>query len=107
MDATVVKDTNPFPVLIFSPGNGTNIEFYTSLASEIASHRYIVIGVNHPYDLPAVELARGRIEVRTADLLFVLDQVLKGEPRLWFDLDPGGAQFLKQVFVHAMDAHFE
>jgi dienelactone hydrolase len=97
-DAAVAKSTNPFPVLIFSPGNGTNIEFYTSLASEIASHGYIVIGLNHPYDVPAVELSGGqiapydrdqwlldseahqtyiteRIKVRTADLLFVLNQL--------------------------------
>jgi predicted dienelactone hydrolase len=98
LDSAVVKAANPFPVLMFSPGNGTNVEFYTSLASEIASHGYIVIGLNHPYDVPAVELSNGqiapydkdqwllnaeahqayiteRIKVRTADLLFVLDQL--------------------------------
>lgn len=98
LDAAVAKAANPFPVLIFSPGNGTNIEFYTSLASEIASHGYIVIGLNHPYDVPAVELSNGqiapydkdqwllnveqhqaysteRVKVRTADLIFVLDQL--------------------------------
>jgi len=89
---------NSFPVVLLSPGNGTNIEFYTSLASEIASHGYIVVGMNHPHDVPAVELSNGeiaaydasqwlldanahqaytaeRIKVRTADVLFVLDQL--------------------------------
>ena len=84
--------------LILSPGNGTNIEFYNSLASEIASHGYIVVGLNHPYDVAAVELSNGkvapydkdqwslepsayqvytaeRIKVRTADVLFALDQL--------------------------------
>lgn len=98
LDAEPIKDQNPFPVILLSPGNGTNIEFYTSLASEIASHSYIVVGINHPHDVPAVELSNGevaaydasqwlldanahqaytaeRIKVRTADVLFVLAQL--------------------------------
>jgi len=84
--------------VLFSPGNGTNIEFYSSLAGEIASHGYIVVGINHPYDVAAVELSNGsvapydkhqwllspseheaytaeRIKVRIADVLFALDQL--------------------------------
>jgi len=98
LNAELLKGQGPYPVLILSPGNGTNIEFYASLASEIASHGYIVVGLNHPYDVPAVELSNGdiapydksqwllepkehaaytfdRINVRTADVLFVLDQL--------------------------------
>jgi hypothetical protein len=97
-DAVPVKAENPFPVVILSPGNGTNIEFYSILSSEIASHGYIVVGLNHPYDVPAVELSNGevatydkeqwlldaadhqayiaeRIKVRTADILFTLEQL--------------------------------
>ena len=61
MDAEVAKSQMHYPVIILSPGNGTNIEFYASLASEIASHGYIVAGLNHPYDVPAVELSNGDI----------------------------------------------
>jgi hypothetical protein len=97
-NAELANDETSYPVMIFSPGNGTNIEFYTILASEIASQGYIVIGLNHPYDVAAVELSNGevapynksqwsleppahqayiseRIKVRTADILFVLDQL--------------------------------
>ncbi|HET9906094.1 MAG TPA: hypothetical protein VFQ23_05625 [Anaerolineales bacterium] len=97
-DAEPLRNQIPFPVVMLSPGNGTNMEFYSSLASEIASHGYIVIGINHPYDVPAVELSNGdvapydkdqwsldmtahqrytreRIKVRTADILFVLEQL--------------------------------
>lgn len=96
LDSDPVKE--PFPVVILSPGNGTNIEFYSILASEIASHGYIVIGINHPHDVAAVELSGGevapydkaqwsldlqahqaytadRIKVRTADVLFALDRL--------------------------------
>ena len=97
-DAVPIKNQTPFPVVLLSPGNGTNIEFYSSLASEIASHGYIVVGLNHPHDVAAVELVGGdvapydkdqwllslsahqtytaeRIKVRTADVLFVLQQL--------------------------------
>jgi dienelactone hydrolase len=99
-DAEPLKAGAPFPVVILSPGNGTNIEFYSSLASEIASHGYIVVGLNHPYDVPAVLLSDGsiagydkaqwalkpgahqkytqeRITVRTQDVLFALDQLTR------------------------------
>ncbi len=84
--------------MILSPGNGTNIEFYASLAGEIASHGYIVVGLNHPYDVAAVQLSDGRvapydkdqwslepnvhqtyiterIKVRTADVVFALEKL--------------------------------
>ena len=98
LDATPVKAEGPFPVVFLSPGNGTNIEFYSSLAGEIASHGYIVFGLNHPYEIPAVQLSNGeiapydkdqwslsvedhqaysaeRIKVRTADILYALEQL--------------------------------
>lgn len=98
LESQPLQGQHPFPVVILSPGNGTNIEFYSSLAGEIASHGYIVVGLNHPYDVPAVQLSNGeiaqydkdqwalnaaahqayiqeRIEVRTADVLFVLDRL--------------------------------
>jgi hypothetical protein len=97
-NANLAKSDTPFPVLILSPGNATNIEFYNTLASEIASYGYIVVGINHPYDVAAVELANHhvaqyykdqeslemrphqafiaeRIKVRTLDVLFTLDQL--------------------------------
>jgi Platelet-activating factor acetylhydrolase, isoform II len=97
-DAEPVKDQGPFPVVLLSPGNGTNVEFYASLAGEISSHGYIVVGIDHPYDVAAVELSNGsvapynkaqwsmdakahqaytaeRIHVRVADVLFALDQL--------------------------------
>jgi hypothetical protein len=98
LDAAPFKESGTFPVVLFSPGNGTNVEFYSSLAGEIASHGFIVIGLNHPYDVPAVELSDGqiarydreqwtlsaeahqayaaeRIGVRMADMLYALEQL--------------------------------
>ena len=99
LDAEPLKDQAPYPVILLLPGNATNIEFYSSLASEIASHGYVVVGLNHPYDVPAVELSDGRIApydkeqwtlspaahqayirerhpVKVMDVLFALDQLV-------------------------------
>jgi len=98
LNAKPVREQTPFPVILLSPGNATNIEFYSVLAGEIASHGYIVVGLNHPYDVPAVQLSDGeiapydkeqwlleagahqiytaeRMPVRVADLSFALDQL--------------------------------
>lgn len=82
-----------YPVVILSPGNLTNVEFYASIAEDLASHGYLVVGVDHPYQVAAVELAGGKVAVydaaagegpdaaaakireRVADLRFVLDRL--------------------------------
>jgi dienelactone hydrolase len=99
LDAIPLQNQAPYPVVLLLPGNATNIEFYSSLAGEIASHGYIVVGLNHPYDVPAVELSDGRIApydkeqwsldraahqayirerhpVKVMDVLFALDQLV-------------------------------
>jgi predicted dienelactone hydrolase len=96
--AEVAKDEAAFPVLLLSPGNGTNVEFYSILAEELASQGYVVFGINHPYEVAAVTLEDGtvagyysqqwlmepkehqaftqeRIDVRVHDALFTLDQL--------------------------------
>jgi dienelactone hydrolase len=57
--AAVSPDLAAYPVVILSPGNGTNVEFYSALAEDLASHGYVVAGLNHPYDVAAVLLADG------------------------------------------------
>jgi len=96
LDAQLAGQADAYPVILHSAGNGTNVEFYAALAGELASHGYIVVGLNHPYDVAAVALHDGRIArfvpgpperetrhgwvtrrivERTADVRFVLDQL--------------------------------
>jgi dienelactone hydrolase len=98
------------PVIVFSPGNATNVEFYSSIATELASHGFVVIGIDHPYQVGAVlrsdgrvavyggdpplgqaeEVRQDRIEARVEDLGFVLDQLAldaAGIPQLAGHLD--------------------
>ncbi|MGD3108854.1 alpha/beta hydrolase [Streptomyces sp. YGL11-2] len=89
------------PVLLYSPGGGDPRTLGTGLAEELASHGYVVVGVDHPGDACVVEfpgttpyrrtpfrttvfrddprkdprLARTMIDARMADLHFVLGQL--------------------------------
>lgn len=49
-----------YPVLIFSPGFGAQVNFYTSLLEELASHGYIVAAISYPYITSPVNFG-GRI----------------------------------------------
>lgn len=55
-----------YPVILLSPGNATNAGFYASITEELASRGYVVVGVDHPYQVAAVELAGGDIAVYDA-----------------------------------------
>jgi dienelactone hydrolase len=93
------------PVVVLSPGHDTNVAFYASLAEELASHGYVVMGIDHPFQVTAVALpdgsvatvgedaglAPGRVEAgideRVADIAFVLEQITREAPDLDFLAD--------------------
>ena len=100
LGAEVANRQASYPVIFLSPGNATNVEFYAGIADELASRGYIVVGINHPYDVAAVALQDAgvatfaaekwpleiranetfvteRIVVRTQDILFALEQLEK------------------------------
>jgi dienelactone hydrolase len=90
------------PVIVLSPGNQTNVAFYASLAEELASHGYLVVGVDHPFQVAATTLADGqvatydmgmdtgdpassvaaKVDERVADITFVLDSLRSGVAKL-------------------------
>lgn len=42
--APLASSSHPFPVVILSPGNNTTPVYYSTLAEELASHGYVVVG---------------------------------------------------------------
>ncbi|HUP54416.1 MAG TPA: hypothetical protein VM408_02825, partial [Methylomirabilota bacterium] len=91
----------PLPVIILSPGNATNVEFYSSIAEDLASHGFVVIGIDHPGQVAAVALgsevvayagdpplADAASEIprliaeRVTDIAAVLDQLAAAAPGL-------------------------
>lgn len=87
-DAEIDRSQPEYPLVLLSPGNATNVEFYGSMAEDLASNGYIVVGVNHPYQVAATRLAEealalyqedlsvpAKVEERYLDLRFVIDQL--------------------------------
>lgn len=87
-NAPISCKQNKYAVLVFSPGYGCPCHTYTSLLEELASHGFVVFGVNHTYTSDPVEFPDGRIielhpeaflqdeaAIRFHDLQFVLDEI--------------------------------
>ena len=94
-DAPVAEETEDMPVVLYSHGFGGSR--YTNAANleELASHGYLVVAMDHPYESIAVDLPDGRvlrnsypdretptyreaIDTRTLDTRFVLDALEEG-----------------------------
>lgn len=101
INAPISKAQNQWPVIIFLTGNGASRAFYTSLVAGLASHGYVVLAIDHPYEAMITQLAdgkivttiedhsndgpdltnfmKGRLETRIADVQFVINQL--GNPK--------------------------
>jgi hypothetical protein len=84
-----VSPNGPFPVFVFSHGWGARSSSHGTFLANVASHGYIVVGINHPY-LGRVALANGEVtepsdsqfddqssanEFYAADVTFALDKI--------------------------------
>lgn len=45
----LIASSSRYPVIIVSHGAAPVVQSYTYLLEELASHGYIVVGINHPY----------------------------------------------------------
>lgn len=82
------------PVILFSPGLGASRKYYSTIAQSVAKSGYIVVTIDHPYDVDFVEFPDHRIAtgysliapasddiagkalvVRVADVQFVLNEL--------------------------------
>ena len=89
------QHTHDFPIVLFSPGEGTTRLFYSVIAQTIASSGYIVITIDAPHDVDIVSYPDGSTDIlnitvvtaatladadlavstRAQDASFVLDQL--------------------------------
>jgi pimeloyl-ACP methyl ester carboxylesterase len=60
-DAPLAETENAFPVLVFSHGAGSLLAVYTAMLSDIASHGYVVVGIQRPYNAMMTTFADGRV----------------------------------------------
>jgi dienelactone hydrolase len=59
-DAPVAGEQPSYPVLVLSP-SGFPPLLLAAIAEELASHGYVVVGVNHSYETPVTVFADGRV----------------------------------------------
>ena len=64
-DTPLSQNQAAYPLLIMEPGLGPATPDYTVLAENLASHGYIVVGINPTYSSNLVVFADGRIVYRT------------------------------------------
>jgi predicted dienelactone hydrolase len=65
--APVSTEQQTWPVLLFSPGAGAPRAFYSGLAAELASRGWVVMALDHPYEVAVTQLADGRIAYPSND----------------------------------------
>jgi Platelet-activating factor acetylhydrolase, isoform II len=104
-NAAVSESRPAYPIIVFSQA-GFSVLSYSAIIEEIASHGYIVVGINHTYDAPITVFSDGRAipaspqfmegvnsragsieesfqfraavaDYKTADIKFVVDQLEK------------------------------
>jgi pimeloyl-ACP methyl ester carboxylesterase len=65
-DPEVSSEQRPYPVVIMRAGGGALTADFTTLAEDLASHGYIVVGFDAPYRTFVVVLPDNRIVIRPA-----------------------------------------
>jgi Platelet-activating factor acetylhydrolase, isoform II len=67
VDAPLLEGTRQFPVLVFSPGLSTPLEYYGYQLSDLASRGYVIFALSHPYSTGLVVFSDGRIAPELAE----------------------------------------
>jgi predicted dienelactone hydrolase len=60
-DAPLRQSTTQYPVLVFSHGFGESSLTYSGQLEDLASHGYVVFGIEHPYDAYGVRFPDDRV----------------------------------------------
>ena len=68
LDLFVNNNSTPVPIIIFSHGITGSRHIHTALAEELASHGYLVVGVDHPYDANLTIFPDGSIASYRSDI---------------------------------------
>ena len=61
LDAPLADSRAPFPVILFNPGWDSRRTIDTFLTEDLASHGYVVVATDHPYNARLVSLRDGRV----------------------------------------------
>src|SRR5215510_1710188 len=59
-DASISKESSRFPLIVFLPGLGLNVEVYTAMLSDLASHGYVILAINPTYEVFAATIGKDK-----------------------------------------------
>jgi predicted dienelactone hydrolase len=100
IDAPVSRADGGRPVVLYSPGLGSDRAVGTTLVEDLVSHGYIVVAIDHTHDDSEVAFPGGRVEVSTLpavttpEVALAAEQVRVADTRFVLDelavLDHGG-----------------
>jgi dienelactone hydrolase len=79
-NAPLAPDERRYPVVLLLPGSGALAAGYTALAEDLASHGYVVAGLNAAHLTTVVVLADGRVIHRAVE--YDLDALPESQARL-------------------------
>ena len=103
VDATPAGHQRSLPLVVLSPGFTNPRSALTALAEDLASHGYVVAGIDHTYESFATAFPDGRVTTclarearrrgsasqeevaagRAADVSFVLGELIGADPAAW------------------------
>jgi dienelactone hydrolase len=63
----LAQDSANYPVVVFRSGIGASALDYSSIAEDLASHGYVVVGADTPYSTVATVMPDGRVIYRTTE----------------------------------------
>jgi dienelactone hydrolase len=85
-EATPLKESKPFPIILFSHGYlGCDAKMYTAFCEELASHGYIVASIAHTHYATKVTFPDGRVITPMPEKLTHQTMPSEQEQKLWND----------------------
>lgn len=60
-NADLAPQQQPYPVIVMRAGASLEVATYSSLAEDLASHGYVVVGIDAPYRTGIVSFPNGRL----------------------------------------------
>jgi hypothetical protein len=99
VDATPAGSRRALPLVVLSPGFTSPRSTLTALAEDLASHGYVVAGIDHTYESFATAFPDGRVTTCLAR------QAPRRGPRFWEKLVAGRAADVRYVLGELTGAH--
>jgi predicted dienelactone hydrolase len=99
------KNEEIFPALVFSHGWGMSVASYEVQLSDIASHGYVIFGIDHPYEASEVDYPDGRVVTLSPEIVALLKSGKQKEANLLLEQYTAASDpAVKEAYLRQLDA---